>query len=541
MKKVILSAFAMSLIILSAPLLAQSDGLDEFLSLESESFPEVKKVSVPAKEVKSTPKSQVQSDGIDDFLSLDTEVMPEMLADQRFTTPALHENPEWKVTPEKAIIDLPEPNKGQKYSIIPWESQDTEEWLSIEKWMVERSYKDKAPDWKIRLRLEELKELVGKVLQCRGECEVFRGLNSARVQHLSQIREGDEMRVGKDSVAWIYMMDGSLLRLAPETSISFNEINFSKNIVFFEARINQGHAFWSPRLKVETKLDPAPETDSYSLPLPIKEVNLQYFERAIYQRGNDSDHLKEIMVLDDNAIADQFKALNTFRNENNNSVNLSSRLMLVSPNATITSKNAAFDLVYLPGGKSYFKKRTTTEGDELTLELRGYSENELKPITESAWHDVESNGRSYSQMTDVPGHLQVMELLTKRITTIELAREIWLKQFSLPVFSQLENQIMLARDHGYSLWGEEIENRYTFLREYTRRIETTNLRAIENLLAKVEDAGTSVSREVSEDFYGTSLKHYLLGLKSRYDNRKMRVKEMTDLQYYIWILNHGKN
>jgi predicted metalloprotease len=76
--------------------------------------------------------------------------------------------------------------------------------------------------------------------------------------------------------------------------------------------------------------------------------------------------------------------------------------------------------------------------------------------------------------------------------------------------------------------------------EYTRRVETTNLRSLENLLTKLEDKGEKVRRDLSEDHYRSSLNHYLLGLKSRYDNKKMRVREMNDLQYYVWILRNGK-
>jgi hypothetical protein len=49
-----------------------------------------------------------------------------------------------------------------------------------------------------------------------------------------------------------------------------------------------------------------------------------------------------------------------------------------------------------------------------------------------------------------------------------------------------------------------------------------------------------VKKELSEDNYRASLNHYLLGLKSRYDGKKMRVREMNDLQYYVWILKNGK-
>ncbi len=504
MKKLFWSAFAMSLILLS-------------------------------------PQSFAQTEAVDDFLGLESEILPDLKGEQRFTAPDLHEKESWNVPEKNIIIDLAQPNKGQGHSIIPWSTQDPEDFLSINTWLIERSVKDVTPDWKIRLRQADLKELSGKLLQCIGTCDIYRGSNKASGQHLSRLLEGDELKTGKDSVAWVYMMDGSLMRLSPETSVSINEFNVGKTEIFILARLNQGHVFWHPRNKKEMVPEFSPETDSVSLPLMVRAANQQAFERKIFQAQKDEGHLSEIMILDDKAVVDQFKALNQLKNENNPGVVLGSKLMMVTPNSTIVAKDVSFDYLYLPGGKGYFKKRSTEVGEEFSLYLRGYAETQVNTISEASWHVVDDTGRTFIPISmDAPGILQVTELLTKRIKTIELAREIWVKEFTLPVMAATKDSEALARDYGYTLWGDEASKRLDFLVEYTRRIETTNLRSIENLLTKLESNGEKSRRDLSEDHYRASLNHYLLGLKSRYDNRKMRVREMNDLQYYVWILKNGK-
>ena len=503
MKKLILSTFAMSL-----------------MSLSFGSF------------------AQIES--VDDFLGLEQELLPDLQGEQRFTKPELHASTEMKVVPEDVIKDVSVPTKGQNFSIIPWSGLDPEEWMNITTWVEERKIKDVTPDWKIRLREDAHKELMGKVLQCKGKCENYRGVEKARVQHLSRILEGDELHTDQDTVAWVFMMDGSLLRISPNSSVSFQEINITKTEFFFLMRLNQGHAFWHPRNKEELPVETGPETDSYSLPLMIREANQQYFERKIFKKQNDREHLSEVMDLDDKAVEKQFASLAKMKTTHNSLMTLGTRVMMVSPNATLIGKDVSFDFVYTPGGVAYFKKRQNTPGEEFSLGLRGYTNTNSLTISDPVWFEVEAAGRTFNPSESVPGTLQILELLTKRIKTFELARECWIRDFTLPILRDVGDAKKLAENQGYRLWGEDQDKRAAFLSEYTRRIETTHLRTLENLLNKLQANGEKQNRELSEELYQKSLNSYLLGLKNRYDNKKMQVREMNDLQYYVWILKDGK-
>lgn len=481
-----------------------------------------------------------QTEAIDDFLGLETEILPELKGKQRFTSPDMNEKESWNVQAEKVIQDLPEPNKGQGYSIIPWSKQDPEEFLDITKWMLERNVKDKYPDWMIRLRDADHSELMGKVLQCKGTCFVYRGSNKARVQHLSRILEGDEFRTEKDTVAWIFTIDGSLMRISSEASVSFQEINVSTKEVFNLVRLNHGHIYWKPISANPEPDDPAPETDSYSLPLLVREANQEFFERQILKEQKPEERQQYVAELSYYAVEDQVNKLNNLRQKNLTERRHSSRLMIVAPNGSVVVRNDSFDFVHLTGGKSWFKKRSSEPEGFFNLHLRGYVATDVKQVTEQEWFEIEANGRSVTKLETVPGELQVLELLTKRIRTIELARQYWMKEFSIPMLSLAEDSQKIAREYGYKIWGEEFEKRVDFLVEYTRRIETTNLRSVENLLVKLEENGEKPRKELTLEMYNKSLNHYLLGLKSRYHKKNLRVREMNDLQYYVWILRHGK-
>ena len=98
----------------------------------------------------------------------------------------------------------------------------------------------------------------------------------------------------------------------------------------------------------------------------------------------------------------------------------------------------------------------------------------------------------------------------------------------------------MAINHGLVLWGDDLNRRFDFLVEYMRRIETTNLKSLDNLLIKIADNGRPEEKDISDLHYRASLKAYLTDLKKRYTKNYTQVREMNDLQYYIWILRHGK-
>lgn len=475
-----------------------------------------------------------------DFMGMEAEVMPELKGSQKFTPPNLHQKSEWNVDEKQVEIDATQPLRGQKHSLIPWDTQDPQEWLSIERWLLERELKDKSPDWKLRLRDDRHAENVGKILQCRGQCDIYRGLMKARVTHLSQVNEGDELKTGPNSIAWIYLMDGTLVRVGPLSAISFQEINWSQKEVFHLVRLHQGHVFWHPRNSLEFPVDLSPETDAVSLPLLVRESNQAYYERELFQKQSDFERSFESAKLEDTAISAQIKKLNELRVTNNSSLPPVSRVMMVAPNGTVVGKLTSFDFFHYPGGLSHFKKRLPQEGHELSLHLRGYSSTEVQNISEETWYQIETNGRSANKVEAITGGLEITELLTRRIKTFELAREIWLGKYTRPVVQMLGDSKNLAIQFGYTLWSDSLDKRFEFLVEYTRRMETTNLKSMDNLLKKVEAAGEVTHKEMTDTHYVGALNYYLKGLKTRYTDKKMQVREMNDLQYYIWILRHGK-
>ena len=104
---------------------------------------------------------------------------------------------------------------------------DEKEWLSFKKWRENFEKREKFPPWERLKRERSLKERVGHIMDCRGECWLFRGLGKNKVQFRSTVREGDEIQTSKDSYLWLFLLDGTMVRVSPQSSITMREINIT--------------------------------------------------------------------------------------------------------------------------------------------------------------------------------------------------------------------------------------------------------------------------------------------------------------------------
>jgi hypothetical protein len=475
-----------------------------------------------------------------EFLGLETELLPLLPGGERFTRSNLHQDEGWNVK-EQEVIRPSMPLKGQKFSTIHWENIEPEKWMDFDIWKSERELKDNVPEWQLRVRHVSQNEHVGKVLHCTGECKNFRNSDFIKAVHLSRINEGDEFHTSKNSAAWIYLMDGSLLRVGPESSVTFQEINIGQDEILVYLRLNQGQIHWSPRANLKIPDSSLPETDIFSLPLIVKEANQEFFEIKLFRSQNDKQHLVGLLNLNQDAINLQIKGLEELRSKNNLKALPATKVIAVTPQVSLIGKKTHFDLLYLPGHVTYFKRRTSHEGDEFQISLRGYTNTELVSINESAWYSMDKTGRNYEKVDEVPPELQLIELLTARVKTIELAREFWYEKYSSSIYNHIsqKNAQQLASDYGYVLWGDDYLKRTSFLLDYSRRIETTYLKALDNLQLKLGKSGEVISKGLDSRFHEAALNDYLNYLKTRYSIKRTQIREMSDLQFYIWALKKG--
>lgn len=408
--------------------------------------------------------------------------------------------------------------EGQTRSLIEWQDIDAEDWLDLERWKNERAVKDQWPHWRVTLREQRLTEGVGRVLDCRGECRVYRGSGQTRARHRSGIVEGDEVRTIGDSYAWIFLYDGTMVRLAPESSITFQEMNVGRERIFHHARINQGNVAWISRIQALHEEINLRETDPIFFPLSLWEANIESIPREPLGGPEDGNFLPLIEERKKPHEIQVERLNERIKINNENLQNKDSHVFLVMPNGTVEGINPFVEFIVLPNAHSYFKQKLPGEHslslkeDEagpkrMTLYYRGFENTETLETPIGEWIKMAADGRR-TDVAESPERFAFGALLTRRIPSLFFAREIWLEKYGPGIFN-FETPEELATN-GYRLWdyrryGEEertdLDLRLDFLREYTRRLETTNLTVSRNFYNRVEAEGGEVPEGVYSDLY----------------------------------------
>ncbi|MBL7666142.1 MAG: hypothetical protein JNM93_13485 [Bacteriovoracaceae bacterium] len=437
--------------------------------------------------------------------------------------------------------------KDSSKSLIDFEKSDPDDLLNIDNWLNEQKIFTSKADRRRYFQERNIQELMGKVIRCVGECQLYRGKKYAKAQFLSQIYEGDLLKTNKGGYALVMLIDGSMVRVAEHTSLSFNEVNLSEEDFFFYIRLNEGHIHWQVRLENKIKSDFLADTDSLFQPIMLPEANREYYELMLY--SSKSQEEKMLYFLDNTAqYTAQLNKLNQLIESNNplRQTRKNTSLFLVAPNFTLSMKNPIFEAIYVVAGSGYI--RTDAYNDQFEgevnlnskyqLSLRGYEVFESAEISGKQWHIVDEFGKSY-QSNFESKDLNLFSLLTKRTPSTWLSRELMFKDFQA-LYQPLERK-KLAEEHGYSLWlQKDIERRILFLNEYTRRTETSNLVSLKKLMADSVQKELVPLKDLSLSYNADALSSHFQFISGRKLKQREYVKFYSEKEYYYWMLHYAK-
>lgn len=445
---------------------------------------------------------------------------------------------------DKEVVEY----KNTKKSNINWKDLDVSQVLSFKKWKEETDEKMLYPDWEKIIRERNNKEIIGHFFQCSGTCRIDRAESFFNAQFRANLYEGDEVSTGEDSYAWLYLIDGTIVRLAPESSITLSEINIGIKENFVMARINAGDVLWLSRKELPLKENNYSETDLLFSPI------------SLY----DAEPIRDIKKLSE---ADLFSYLENPQTNNNQYLRLNDLVLkhknltngkktyafLVLANITLMGYEPQVEMVSLLGGKSYVKQRTNEEigytekeNSELEYQLRGFENKEVQKMEEGKWFEIDEKGRKISEDSE-PSLRVVGEFPTKRIPTLMVAREMLMDEYSKICFQEKYDRLLLARAYGYRLWGslkpendkkEDLYLRFEFLKEYFRRAETTNLLVSERFRTRLKERGEKTqTMDYGNYFFKRALDKYFDYIE--YSDERLDSEDLNSTTKKIWKMMHG--
>lgn len=439
--------------------------------------------------------------------------------------------------------------KYQKASETKWGEVKLDSFLSFKEWKDQSDERDAVPEWETIVKERNHKEIVGRFFQCVGICRVDRGESFFNPSFKTSLYEGDELQTIGESYAWIYLFDGTMLRLSPESSINLNELNIGVKENFLNIRMNAGNILWLSRHENLFEVMNPKETDVLFNPLALYDA-IAYPDRKKYRENYLFELVEEKFTVEN-----QYKRLNELILENNKlTAGKKTYAFIVAPNFTAMGLSPNIEVVTLIGGKSYIKKRSDkflglqisdeAKEEDTFVQLRGFENTDETKLESDKWFVVDEKGKSISEETENTYWLTMGEFITKRIPSLMVARELMFKEFSEFAFRKKYDPLVLARLNGYRLWGSlddpksDLSFRISFLKEYFRRIETTNLVVSSQFSNRLKDRGEAIKAMEYGNFF------FIKALNTYYSyedpNSEPETGEiLNSTQKILWKRMHG--
>lgn len=456
----------------------------------------------------------------------------------------LHEDDDWSVDSSEMDVDSYDYGHDEFRDLTDWKDLNPNDWFDLNQWISSRKIKDSKPNWRTYIRNQRNAEIIGRVIKCIGVCRYFHGLKGINSEYQSVLREGDEFITEKNSYAWVTLIDGTLIRIAPKTSLTLTEVNLTPKRTFFLLRLNYGQINTQARISGEFEALNKPETDLAFYPLMLKEANREYYSMQQYRQLNEVDKFT-YSITENPGYLLQYQALNKKIKESLDIMQgRVTDIFLYTPNTSINLTNSNLNIFYALNGKTHLKaskniksfKSNDTSVQSFSLGLRGYNNKTLEDISYDTWYEVNEKGTQVLENKELSKVYAVTEAFMSRIPTIQLAKEILFLKHGREIYSRNISKNHLAKHHRYYLWDDEAEmkKRKEYLVEYIRRVETTNLSVIAKFFKDFP------VENFDKTFYAQAMEKHYFALRMQHTEVPKTVRELDDKQYYLWLLKNAR-
>ena len=362
-----------------------------------------------------------------------------------------HFEPRWSFV-SKNVVSTEQQNP------VYFEMDEAALQLDLTRWKDRRNRLDVVGDIEARrYDFRTRRPLIGRILLKVGDVRVLRESGTLRGSSVSFLYEGDIIETMSTGGAWIVLIDGSLLRLSPHSSISLSSFIFNSEKMQFYIRLNQGELY--SKVRRPRDFDTTKERFSdlkYSPVFGAEKLNdiLLKFNRSLYKTGKLSEQsLKNMLDLYLDNISFQ-------------STKTNSSLVFYTNQIIVEQKDSVGHLfeVY---GKTFFKFYGENFSENKEVSMVSF-EKSVKNYKNKIWYEA------------VPGELSetdfmkdkelAIKLATASINPIFVLREKFLEAYGHPYFNFSKFPTL---KYSNSFWGDQIEKREQFVDSYFRRTEAS--------------------------------------------------------------------
>ncbi len=401
---------------------------------------------------------------------------------------------------------------------IDWENIEEKTFFDIGAWK-SKTIGIEIPNWRQVVFKNQNKTPFGLVVKCVGECQIYRGAHKHRPRNRSFLYEGDQFDLGDQSYAWIFTFAGQLIRLSPQSSLSFLECHYNSKKFFSHVRLNSGHLYWSDRLGPPEDTELIGTDPLFDPLLPLEANLISTMKTEMIKKGSES-----MAPLDEHRLHVQYARKLYFENQESGLIPKTETLFSF-PKGEILAKNAKIQLGHLLGQKTFFSLR---EGEGVYYTRLGTN----YPIERQNWYQIEK--RDMKKLVKTAVHHHVFDLLVRRPTGIQIVRELWLRRYSFDLFSRLSEGRLPNKRWAILNWSlENSELRKQFL---MRDVQTKEARALSVLTEIRSQFDEVVEEDWSELFFDRALEAYIRELSGEAISQRQKMLYDLDKEITFWAL-----
>lgn len=416
--------------------------------------------------------------------------------------------------------------KGQNYFYRNFERMDADRWLDTDIW--KKSLKHTPIEKRAEIE-RKYREEFAHVITCVGSCRVHRDSGHYSLSYKSVLVEGDSVETGKNSILWLALKDGNLLRLSSLTKVKLSEINLGSGMAQVTISLTHGfiHGFDrrdDPMIIGDGLID----TDPMIFPLRFEKANMEYYYwKKHHKKGNLRGSTRGELFqyyLSGKAQVEQVLPRDFKR-----------KYLIHSSYGDMIVENASFMMAFDPAKGSYWW-HGLNEGELIpaTVQLRKETAFE-ETLYPRKWHLIKDG------LVEVKPELGKLfsgeSYIMQRGVGVRVVRDRFFLKYSQGLYKSLlkKNRHTMARE-GARLWSlEELNQREAYLKKYYHFMGRTWMSHYNGLKKKWPELKVSY-------YNGQALKVLISELQSLkiLDSPILRKLGRDQLHFYLWAKAKGR-
>ncbi|MAW07351.1 MAG: hypothetical protein CME61_03600 [Halobacteriovoraceae bacterium] len=350
----------------------------------------------------------------------------------------------------KKIVDLRQRNSTY------FENLSVDGQLSLEKWLERNTQLEESGYFSTRrLDNKSVKNLVGKIIRKVGDVRIERDSALTKGSNGSFLYKGDTIETMETGATWIVLINGALVRVSPNSSISISEYIFNEKKMTFFLRLNFGELLGKLKSKNDYTIADKKFSDLAFEPVLSKEELSRFYKtKGENFYGPGKFDLSELNQLVSRTAADNKVSVDQLENV----------IYFITNNGLFETRDGHYHLINIQERTLVNFSSSKNNGK---FSLAKFNPNQ-DTLENGKWYLFNDEG---GEMTDLMRENEVpAKTILSELSPIYYLRDKFLLGYGF-LFSIMDYYPTIKLSN--SFWGDKFSQRLDYLISFFRRSEAS--------------------------------------------------------------------